>query len=155
MISAFNFIETIADVFNISPNQVALTPYRSGLPVDKIPKGAPPYEPENILTIRRIIGSLMWLAQSTRPDIATFTYMLALYQTVPTPSHIDAAKRVLTYLLHTKNKGISFHETSNNEITTFINFPLQTSNWTAMSDANWGPQDQSRPHPSTTENYTS
>ena len=88
----------------------------------------------------------MWLAQATRPDIATITNMLASYQTVPTPTHIDAAKRVLAYLVHTKDKGISFHHTSSNDITTFINFPLKTSDWVAMSDANWGPQDQSRPH---------
>mmetsp|Transcript_3327 Transcript_3327/g.4659 ORF Transcript_3327/g.4659 Transcript_3327/m.4659 type:complete len:133 (-) Transcript_3327:517-915(-) len=93
----------------------------------------------------------MWLAQSTQPDITAITNMLASYQTVPTPSHIDAAKRVLSYLLHTKEKEISFHESSSYEITTFINFPLQTLDWTAMSNANWGPQDHLRPHPSTTE----
>mmetsp|Transcript_3327 Transcript_3327/g.4656 ORF Transcript_3327/g.4656 Transcript_3327/m.4656 type:complete len:165 (-) Transcript_3327:934-1428(-) len=49
--SQTSFIETIADAFNISPIRLALTPYQSGLPVDKIPEGAPPYDPENILTI--------------------------------------------------------------------------------------------------------
>ena len=107
--SQSSFIETISGIFQISPSRPALTPYRSGLPVDKIPDGLPPYDPENILTLRRMVGSLMWLAQATRPDIATITNMLASYQTVPTPSHIDAAKRVIAYLVHTKDKGISFH----------------------------------------------
>ena len=95
-----SFIETISSLFHISSERPVLTPYRSGLPVDKIPEGTPPYDPENILALRQMVGSLLWLAQSTRPDISTITNMLASYQTVPTPSHVNAAKRVLAFITH-------------------------------------------------------
>ena len=141
------FIETIAEVFKINPTIPVHTPYKSGLPVDKINDGNPPYHIKDIQIMRRMIGSLLWVSQATRPDVSTITNLLASYQTKPTKSHLSAAKRVIQYLLTTKSLGISFHQSSESKIQTFLNFPIDTSNLTAMADANWGPQDQSKPHP--------
>ena len=87
------FIVSLANMLNINEDKTVQTPYRSGLPIDKLPPGHPPYHPEDINLTRRIVGSLLWLSQSTRPDIARITNMLSSYQTIPSPAHIQAEKR--------------------------------------------------------------
>ena len=56
------------------------TPFRSGFPIDKIPPPNTPASPATILQMRQLVGSLQWLSQCTRPDIATVTNLLAQYQ---------------------------------------------------------------------------
>ena len=99
----------MANMLNITKNWTVTNPYRSGLPIEKLPKRQPLYNPEDINTMRRIVDSQLWLLQSTRPDIATITNMLLSYQTIPTPAHIQAAKRVVSYLLSTNTLVSCLH----------------------------------------------
>jgi ribonuclease HI len=55
-----------------------------------------------------LIGSLMYLASCTRPDIAQAVGALARYMSKPTTSHWTAAKHVLRYLAGTPDYGIIF-----------------------------------------------
>jgi histone deacetylase 1/2 len=55
-----------------------------------------------------LIGSLMYLASCTRPDIAQPVGALARYMSKPTTAHWTAAKHVLRYLAGTTNYGIVF-----------------------------------------------
>ena len=55
-----------------------------------------------------LIGSLMYLATCTRPDIAYSVGVLARFSSKPNQSHWTAAKRVLRYLKGTSNLGIVF-----------------------------------------------
>lgn len=50
-----------------------------------------------------IVGSLMYAALGTRPDIALAVAALSRYNSAPTTIHMTAAKRVLRYLKHTAN----------------------------------------------------
>ena len=70
------------------------------------------------------VGSLNWLAISTRPDIATPVSLLAKYTHNPSQGHLDAAIRVVKYIKGTKNLGISFTSQNNNSISSFINFSI-------------------------------
>ena len=97
--------------------------------------------------MRVLCGSLHWLAQSTRPDIATITNILSRYVTQPTSQHIDQAKRVIKYLKETKTYRISFTSRKQEKLSSYIKFPIPDDKITALSDANWGPQDQSKPKP--------
>jgi hypothetical protein len=56
---------------------------------------------------RGIIGALLYLAGSTRPDIAFSVGVLARYQEVSTDEHWKRAKRVLRYLQSTMEYGLS------------------------------------------------
>ena len=85
---------------------------------------------------------------STRPDLSTITNILTKYVRNPSQGHINAAKRILQYLKGTPNKGISFSSSPNSQLETFIKFPIPPTSVTALSDANWGPQDQSQPNSS-------
>ena len=149
-----------------------LTPYRRGLPIDKIndttiqhsnpqpptPQDiiknipSPPSNPQDPKTqealIRKmqfIVGSFTWLSTSTRPDIATVTNMLAKYTSCPSKGHVDAAKRVVRYLKGTSSLGIAFHNSPQQHIESFVKFPVDPTKIIALTDANWGPQDQQTP----------
>ena len=123
------------------------SPYRSGLPVDSIPEidYNEIEQKRYTLQMQTIIGSLNWLSVSTRPDITTITAMLAKYTKNPSKGHIDAALRVIKYLKGTKNMGIEFSSERNNYLQSFLQFPLPEHQLTGICDANWGPQDQSKP----------
>lgn len=62
-----------------------------------------------------LVGSLMYLSTSTRPDLAYAVGTLARFSSKPNRSHWTAAKRVLRYLRGTKNHGIVFTESESVE----------------------------------------
>ncbi|KAE8228096.1 hypothetical protein CF326_g6985 [Tilletia indica] len=66
-----------------------------------------------------IIGSLMWGAQGTRPDIAYAVFRLARFMANPRPEHIIGAKRILRYLLGTSGVGLVYTSRHNAEIEGF------------------------------------
>ena len=129
-----------------------MTPYRSGCPVDTL-EMAPnsTRHSSDFLSLqqeyRSLVGSLLWLSQSTRPDLSAITSILAKHQTHPTPGHIKSAQYAIKYLISNKAHGITFTNLPQPELESFIQFPIQQDSLTAFTDANWGPQDQSVPNP--------
>jgi len=97
--------------------------------------------------LRSYVGSFLWLSQGTRPDIATITNILSKHQHNATPAHISAAKYVIKYLKGTKQFGITFNSNTDISISSFVHFPINSKEITGITDANWGPQDQSKPIP--------
>ena len=57
---------------------------------------------------RPLIGSLLYAAVLTRPDIAAEVAVLSQFLANPTQVHWDAAVRVLAYLKHTPERGITY-----------------------------------------------
>lgn len=73
-------------------------------------------EDEEVLdqkSYQSLIGSLMYLALCTRPDIAFAVGMLARFNSKPNQSHWTAAKRVLRYLRGTANFGVVYSGNAN------------------------------------------
>lgn len=64
--------------------------------------------PNEVNRYQKKIGSLLFAAISTRPDIAFATSRLARFLTNPSPAHHDAADRVLNYLSETKHLALRF-----------------------------------------------
>ena len=58
-----------------------------------------------------LIGALMYLANSTRPDIAFAVNLLARHSAAPTKCHWTRAKQILRYLNGTKDLGLFFQKT--------------------------------------------
>ena len=74
------------------------TPYRSGYPVDKVPRqnNLPQHVRDDAeQMLRSIVGSFNWIAMATRPDIATITNLLSHHLHKAVPGHVTAAKHVL------------------------------------------------------------
>jgi hypothetical protein len=93
------------------------------------------------LEYQSLVGSLNWLAHTTRPDLSTIVSMLAQHQSNPSTGHMESAQYAAKYLAHTKHLGIYFISCKRPIIESFLHFPLNPSNLLAMTDANWGPQD--------------
>jgi hypothetical protein len=55
-----------------------------------------------------LIGSLLYLANTVRPDIANAVGVLARYRGTPTTSHMKAGMRVLQYLKGTIDHGVIY-----------------------------------------------
>ena len=65
-------------------------------------------EPVNQTEYQSAVGSLMYLAVSTRPDIAFSVNNLARFNSNPQKEHWTALKRILRYLKGTTNIGILY-----------------------------------------------
>jgi hypothetical protein len=59
--------------------------------------------------LREIVGSLLWIAGSTRPDISYATNVLARYITKANNNHCLGAKRILRYLKGTMDYGLTLN----------------------------------------------
>ena len=66
---------------------------------------------------RSLIGMLTYLARNTRPDIEYAVHQCARFQSNPKKPHANAIKRIVRYLLGTKDQGVSF--TPNGEMDHF------------------------------------
>lgn len=64
--------------------------------------------------LNEIVGSLLWLSKTTRPDIAYATALLSQNVQTPTPSAYSMASRILRYLKGTITHGI--HITSRSSL---------------------------------------
>ena len=63
---------------------------------------------------RSVIGSLLYLANNTRPDIMFAVHQAARFSSHPKQSHHLAVKRICRYLYATKDKGLIFSPQDNN-----------------------------------------
>jgi histone deacetylase 1/2 len=56
-----------------------------------------------------LIGSLMYLSSTTRPDITLAVGLLSRFRSSPTTSHWNAGMRVLSYLYQTQEMGLEYN----------------------------------------------
>eukprot|EP00957_Ditylum_brightwellii_P143796 10957064-Ditylum_brightwellii.AAC.1 len=88
-----------------------------------------------------MVGHFNWLAISTEPNLAKVVNMLAKCMAKLSKGCIEAAKRVAIYVKGTRDFGITFHRNkTRGDFDAFLKF-LLPDGITAISDANWGPQD--------------
>ena len=71
-------------------------------------------EEETVVDVpfREIVGSLMWIANQTRPDIANAVRAIARFSHDPKPIHYKAAQKILEYLSSTSDLGWTFRRDS-------------------------------------------
>ncbi len=69
---------------------------------------------------RSVIGMLMFLASSTRPDILFAVHQCAKFNSSPRKSHDIAVKRVGRYLRRTRDKGIIFKPDRTNALNCYV-----------------------------------
>ena len=120
---------------NITPDA---TPYRSGLPIDACPESDEDELTPTFLARKQkyqsIVGSIGWLAQSTRPDLTPSHSFLSAYCNKPSRSHLNAALYVLHYLHSTIDYGFSFSSEETAPLHTYMSFP-DSSDTEAYTDA--------------------
>ena len=113
------------------------TSYGSGLPIDACPesdedKMNPTFEQKR--NYQSIIGSIGWLAQSTRPNLAPSHSFLLAYCNKPSRSHLNAALYVLQYMHLAIDYRSTFSLEEKAPLHTYMTFP-HLSDTKAYNDA--------------------
>ena len=71
------------------------------------------------MAYRQAVGSLLYISNSTRPDIAQAVHYAARFVGSPTEQNVQAVKRIMKYLKGTINYGIIFKKSSNTDMIGF------------------------------------
>lgn len=97
------YVETIIDKFNLLDAKSISTPADVNVHLSKNTSNVPinfPY--------REAVGALLFLTCVSRPDIAYAVNVVSRYVNDPGPLHVTAVKRILRYLINTKEMSIVY-----------------------------------------------
>ena len=103
------FIHTIAKRFNIQPGRTISNPMNPSIDLRLSSDANTTMD----IPYASLIGCINYCAVSTRPDIAFSTNKCAQFISHPTITHWNTLKRVIRYLIHTKNHGIIYKHGGN------------------------------------------
>ena len=105
-------IQKIVRAQALSEDDVSPTPMASDLKLIRLEKHDPSIDPEkcmNGLSFRSVLGSVLYISTSTRPDISFPVNLIARHVTALGPPHVKALLRIVKYLNGSKSWGIRFH----------------------------------------------
>ena len=105
-LSQAKYIDKILVKYGLEASNPIYTPMDSKAKLEPNKKQA---NKKLIKLFQGIIGSLLYIALGTRPDIAFSVIKLARFASNPSPNHVSLAKRVLRYLKATKDYGIIYY----------------------------------------------
>lgn len=106
-----SYIEKVTEKFRMSDSKSISTPFDMGTVLSKSTDDSGVEFP-----YRQACGSLMYAATVTRPDISFAVGEISRYMQNPNQEHVNAVKRILRYLNHTKSTGIMYGQQNNNEM---------------------------------------
>lgn len=106
-----NYIKNLLERFNVMEAKPVNTPMEPNLKLMKINEHQ---EDKNDVPYRELIGYLMYLAVTTRPDIAYVISSLSQFNNKYGPEHWTAAKRVLRYLKGSIDRSLVYKSSQEN-----------------------------------------
>lgn len=113
-LSQENYIDQLLFKFNMCESKAVDTPLEVKLNIEK-------YEGTNSDNpYQQLIGSLMYLAVLTRPDIAYAVGYLSQFNKCHSDKHWTYAKRILRYLKKTRNLGLKYCKIGNVNIQGYV-----------------------------------
>ena len=127
------YTAALLEEYRMSDCHPVSTPAAPGTKLVKTPEGASDPASE-AFPYCELVGSLMWLSRTCRPDILYAVNQLAAHSRHPGPSHIVAAKRILRYLKGTISLGLTFRR-------------QPTMHIGAYSDADFAGEPEGNDHP--------
>ena len=100
------YIEALLTKYGLENANGVAVPMDPNIKFEKPETSSDPQDRSN--TYASLIGSLMFIAVATRPDIVFAVFRLASYTANPDLHHWSAAKRILRYLSSTRYQGIVY-----------------------------------------------
>src|SRR5947199_4615903 len=94
------YIDRMAKWFQLTDSKLFQTPRDSSLP---LLEATPEDKLCNQSAYQELTGSLNYLAITSRSDVAFVVSRLCQFNQKPTFTHLNAAKRVLRYVIHTRH----------------------------------------------------
>ena len=118
-ISQTQFIQSVLNRFGVSKS--SLIPATPSLDLRNVSE-------ETVVGVpfREIVGSLMWVANQTRPDIANAVRAIARFCHDPKPIHHKATQTILEYLNSTPDLGPKPIRRDNDLASVQLDFDLET-----------------------------
>src|SRR4051812_37190983 len=98
-----HYVEKVMSRFGFNDGKTSPTSYDPSLTLRKNKK-----EPTDQLKYSQVVGSLMYLASATRPDISFSVRKLSRFMSNPGIDHWHALERVMRYLNGTMSYGIHY-----------------------------------------------
>eukprot|EP00794_Sanderia_malayensis_P020789 gene20789-22827_t len=102
------YIEKLVDKYGLTEAKPVSTPSDPNVVLQKDDGFS---KPVHKTMFQSLVGSLLYAALGTRPDIQYAVSNVAKYSAAPTQAHLNAAKRVLRYLKGTKNFALWYCQT--------------------------------------------
>jgi len=125
-----HYIDCLLDKYGLTNANPVSTPMDPNVKLDMEAKESEAEEDPKIEHgYAQLIGSLMYLALATRPDISYVVNRLAQFTSNPKAIHWTAVKRIFRYLKYTKHTKLTYGGKEAEINNTDINF---------FSDADWG-----------------
>ncbi|KAF0722783.1 hypothetical protein Ae201684_018174 [Aphanomyces euteiches] len=102
------YCETVVERFDMASSNPVHTPFESSKTLSKSQCATTPEDISFMASkpYRSLVGSPMYLAMGTRPDLAFPLQQLSQFLDNPGPAHWRAAKRALRYLNGTRSRGL-------------------------------------------------
>ena len=69
--------------------------------------------PESVFPYQSMVGGLLYLSLTARPDVAQSVSVLSRFMSCPGEEHCEAAKQIVKYLYGTKDYGITYTRNGN------------------------------------------
>ena len=101
-VSQSQYLKSVLERFSMADCHVRKSPFPSGLELPKAEKR------DTDFPYRELVGSLLYAAKATRPDIAHAVGVLTRYLIAPTSQHVNAAKHVLRYIQGTLDYHVCY-----------------------------------------------
>ena len=105
-ISQTQFIRNVVERFGIPKT----SPIPASLSLDL--KHVSDEDPAVDARYRKMVGSLMWIANQTRPDLAIAVKAVARFSHDPKEVHVKAARKIIEYMSATAHLGLTFRKNS-------------------------------------------
>jgi Reverse transcriptase (RNA-dependent DNA polymerase) len=133
-LSSHLYVSELLAEWHLSNAKYPPTPFPYKFAIQDQPTALPDISDDDLLTkYQRLVGCLMYLGVSTRPDIAYYAMWLGQFSSKPSRSHMLAAKHVLRYLGGTKLLALSLGLPSPSMPTSLNGFIKSMG----CSDADW------------------
>jgi hypothetical protein len=108
-INQIGYSSRVVNRFEMTDCRKRSTPMEIGYKPHAIQAKEQPFDPR---TYKKAIGSILYAALGTRPDITYPTFVLGRYGAQPSTLNWEAVKHLLRYLRGTSNYKFTIHDTS-------------------------------------------
>ena len=111
------YILTLLDKYGLSEVKPSTTPTDISV---KLVKDDGVSKSVDQVIYQSMVGSLLYAAIATRPDIAQAVGAVSKFNSCPTEAHLTAVKRILRYLKGTINLGLMYNKSADQKLFGFL-----------------------------------
>ena len=115
------YIQSLLERYGLSQAKTSTTPADINVKLVKDDGMSKPVDP---VFYQSMVGSLLYAAIATRPDISQAVGAVSKFNSCPTEAHLTAVKRIVRYLKRTINLGLKYDRSDDSSLIGF-------------SDADW------------------